>query len=324
MNDQHDDGAGTAGPRVAIDEEAMDWAIRMTGADADWDAFMEWLEADAARAGRYDRAASALRDAEVAVAAAPVATAPTAVDRPAANDADPSRRFRRWIGGALAAALVGVIGLGMWSERARPYSVETAAGQQRTVALADGSTIALAGGSRVRLDRSDPRVATVERGEMLFRIRHDADRPFAVAVGDLRLVDLGTVFDVNAAAGRTRVAVAEGAVMVDPEGAAVRLGPGQAVLVERSSIIRQAVEPADVGSWLQGSLVFDDVPLDGVAADLSRQLGRRIRAAPSVARRTFRGTLDSRSIRNDPELLGKLLGVSVRVGGDGWVLEPHP
>lgn len=328
MNDRHGKDIGRTGPPAmagtAADDEAMDWAIRMADADADWDAFLSWLEGDPERSGRYDRANVTLQDATDAVAALPPSSLQIAANDPVAG---PPRRGRgasaRWIGGAVAAGLVGAVGLGMWSERPRPFDVETAAGQHRTVTLADGTSIVLAGASKVRLDRADPRVATVERGEMLFRVRHDADRPFQVRVGELRMVDLGTVFDVKTAAGRTRVAVAEGAVMIDPDGAALRLDPGQAVVAEGSSLRRLAVEPVDVGSWREGRLAFDDVPFDEVASDLTRQLGRPIRAAPAVARRTFRGTLDLRTLKDRPALLGQLLAVRVRQDAGGWTLEPH-
>jgi transmembrane sensor len=291
-------------------DEAVDWVIRMAEPDADWDDFTAWLEADPARAERYDRAATALADA--AAQRQPAPTAPVPITRP---------RPGRWIGGAIAAALVGAVGIGVWTQAPRPYTVETAAGERRTVMLGDGSSVLVAGASKVRLDRRDPRTATVERGEMLFRVRHDAARPFTVAVGDLRLVDLGTVFDVKAVGGRTRVAVAEGAVMVDPDGAAMRLDAGQAMLADGATIQRLAVDPADVGGWRDGRLAFDGAPLSEVAADLSRQLGRRVVAAPAVAARPFRGTIDTRSIGGDPRLLGRLLGVEVRPAAGGWVLE---
>ncbi|MFS0773435.1 FecR family protein [Sphingomonas sp. 1P08PE] len=304
------------------DDEAIDWAIRMTEPDADWDAFTTWLEGDAGRSARYDRAVTALQDAEQALAEL----------TPAANDDDPdlasrSRRSRRsvgrWFGGAIAAALVGAVGLGLWNEGPRPYTIETAAGEQRTLTLADGSRIVLAGASAVRLDHDDPRVATVERGEMLFRVRHDADRPFAVQVGALRLVDLGTVFNVKKAGGNTRVAVAEGAVMVDPDGAALRLDPGQTVIARGASLVRGSIDPADIGGWQQGRLSFDGASLDEVAADLSRQLGWPVKAAPAIARRTFRGTLDTQTLKDRPTLLGQLLDVSVRQDDGGWTLEAH-
>ncbi|SEN11130.1 FecR family protein [Sphingomonas gellani] len=305
-----------------IDDEALGWAIRMAEPDADWDAFVAWLEGDAGRSDRYDRAVAMLDDAAAAMTreAVPAPAAPMlAVPSPIV--ARPSRR--RWIGGAIAAAVTGAVGLGVWTQMPQPYTVRTAPGEQRVVALQDGSSIALAGASTVRLDRRDARVATVERGEMLFGVRHDADRPFAVQVAGLKVVDLGTVFDVKTAAGHTQVAVAEGAVMVDPDGAAMRLGPGQAMVAEGTTLERRTVATADIGGWRQGRLAYDDAPLAEVAADLSRQLGRRVAVAPSLARRKFRGTLDMATVGRKPALLGTLLDVTVRQDAEGWTLEPR-
>ncbi len=307
MNDRH------------VDDEALDWAIRMAEPDADWDAFMIWLEGDATRSNRYDRAVAMLDDAAAIAASAPTPT-PTPIRAP--QPEIPTTR-RGWAAGVIAAAFAGAIGLGVWTQMPRPYAVTTAPGEQRTVALGDGSSIVLAGASTVRLDRRDPRIASVERGEMLFRVRHDAERPFAVQVGALHLVDLGTVFDVKTLGVRTRIAVAEGALMVDPDGAALRLDPGQAVLVDGASLERRSVATSDVGGWREGRLAYDDVPLDEVAADLSRQIGRRIAAGPGTATRRFRGTLDVGTVRERPELLGTLLGVTVRQDAEGWTLEPR-
>ena len=120
-----------------IDDEALGWAIRMAEPDADWDAFLAWLEADTTRSGRYDRAVAMLDDAAVAAAAAGAgaAMAPASVE----VVARPARR--PWIGGAIAATLAGAIGLGVWTQAPQPYAIATAAGEQRTVLLADHSKL---------------------------------------------------------------------------------------------------------------------------------------------------------------------------------------
>ena len=319
------DQQGLAAPAGPLDDEVLGWVLRMAEPDADWDAFTVWLEGDPARAARYDRVAVALQDADRAVAALPLpgnSAAPEPIVAQEGNPASGRWRPARWISGAIAATVAGVVGFGVWSEAPRPYAIQTAAGEQRTVALADGSSIVLAGASRVRLDQNDPRVASAERGQMLFRVRHDARHPFTVSVGDHRLVDLGTVFDVKAAPDRTLVAVAEGAVMVDPDGAALRLAPGQAAVMASGRWERRRVDPSDVAGWREGRLAFDDAPLSEVADDLSRQLGRRVSVVPSLASRTFRGTLDLRSLKYRPELLGTLLNVRVRQHAGDWTLEP--
>lgn len=298
-----------------VDETALEWAIRSADPSFDdWDGLTRWLEADPLNHDRYDEATAAMAQATDCVAATPVQAVPVA-----ANDAGPMRRdYWRWGGGAVAAMLAMVVGVSVWHDRSQPYAVETSPGEQRSVALADGSQIILGGGSRVTLDRADARVAVVDHGEMLFRIRHDAAHPFRVTAGDTKMVDLGTVFDVTHDPQRTRVAVAEGAVMVDPQGARLRLDPGQAIVAADGELRRERAE--DVGGWREGRVTFDHAPLSDVARDLSRQLGHNVRVDATIADRPFSGTVDIHSLHDDPALLGRLLAVDVRRDGKVWVL----
>jgi transmembrane sensor len=314
------------GAMDGVDGEALDWALRMAEDDADWDAFTAWLEADAGRAARYDEAVLALDAVTNAIPAhAPADTADTL----AANDSGAapyaaiggSRGRRGWLGGAIAAVLIGGIGLGMWSQRDERYTVATRPGEQRTVALADGSSIVLAGGSRVLLDGADPRSATIEAGEMLFRVRHDERAPFRVRARGLTLFDLGTVFDVRLTGASTRVAVAEGAVKVDGAGRSVRLDPGQAAVFDGATIRRERQPIDEIGVWREGLLIFSDATMSDVAEALTRNLGVRVSVAPRFRARPFNGTLEVAALRDDPALLGKLLDADVRREGDGWTLD---
>lgn len=297
-------------------EDAVDWASRVADRDfEDWDGFTHWLEADPDNSARYDAAVAALADVGNVVAALPSGGV---VESSAMR-----RRPQRWFVAAAAAATLGAIGLTAWQERAQPYAVETAPGEQREVALADDSSMVLAGGSRVELDRADQRSAVLDRGEVLFRIRHDGAKPFRVRAGDLTITDVGTIFDVKRAGTLTRVAVSEGAVLVDPDGAALRLDAGKAVEAEGDRLAESKIAIADVGAWREGRLAYDGVPLGEVAADLARQLGRQVRVAPALAGRRFQGTLDMASLRTDPATLGALLDVQVRADAEGWKLEPR-
>lgn len=308
--------------RAPMEEAALDWALRMAEPEADWDAFTTWLEQDAATAVAYDRACAALEAATIAVSKVPDGRLAGHDHRVSPTPA-PSRPLarRRWIGGALAAALLGVVGMGVWQERDRTYEIATSPGERRDVRLADGSSITLAGGSRIRLDAARPRLAVIVAGQALFRVRHDASDPFRVQAGDLALTDIGTVFDVSMLGARTRVVVAEGAVLIDPEGARVRLDPGEAITAMDGTLRRGRQEAEDVGLWREGRLTYDDATMSDVAEDLTRQLGWRITAAPRVARRTFNGTLETASFRNDPGALGDLLGLNVRRGPGGWTMD---
>jgi transmembrane sensor len=230
------------------------------------------------------------------------------------------RRWPVWAGGAIAASLALVVGYGAIETRAHHYAVETPAGSMRTVRLADGSTIAMGGATRLKLDRDDARVATLERGEAMFVVRHDDNDPFEVSVGGARLVDVGTAFDVKHARGETRVAVSEGAVDYNPGREGIRLVKGQRLVVRDGEATVTTVDVASVGSWRDSVLAYEGATLAEVADDLSRALGVDLRADPGVAKRPFSGSIATAKLSGDPRLAGPLLGVAIRKRGGHWVM----
>ena len=296
----------------ALDLAALDWVVR-TGSDAfdDWPAFQAWLEADPRHAAAYHAISADLED--MAAAVLPVQAAPVVVT--AAR-----RRWPVWAGGAIAASLALFVGYEATQTRAHPYAVETAAGAMRTVRLADGSSIAMGGATRLMLDRDDPRIATLERGEAMFVVRHDDSDPFEVSVGGARLVDVGTVFDVKFARDETRVAVSEGAVDYNPGREGIRLVKGQGLLVRDGTATVTAVDVASVGSWRDSVLAYEGVTLAEVADDLSRALGVDLRADPGVAKRAFSGSIATAKLSGDPRRAAPLLGVAIRKRGGHWVM----
>lgn len=297
--------------------QAVAWAVR-TGDPAfdDWEGFTAWLEADAAHGAAYDLVAAAAADAETH------AEIPT---RPAANDEEPPlRRGRgRWWQGAIAASLAVLAVFGLWRAQDGGYAVETAPGEMRMVALADGSRIDLAGGSRIVLDRDNPRFASLERGQALFTIRHDDADPFILDVGDDRLVDAGTVFDVSLSDIGLVVGVSEGVVIFNPEAQDVRLEPGDMLASNAGSgdyvLGRIALE--QVGEWREGRLTFRDASIATVASDLSRATGLSFAAAPgAVEEQRLSGSILVDPVRDDPASLAPLLGVSIRRSGEQWLI----
>lgn len=301
-----------------IRERALEWAVRAGDPDFDdWDGFTRWLEESPAHGRAYDEIAAAVADgAEIAVQAPP-----------AANDDLPSPALpirRRWVLGALAASLALVVGLGLVLGGKDRYVVETAAGEMRTVALSDGSSLALSGDTRLQLDRDDPRFARLERGQALFTVRHDDDHPFVVMAGDDRLVDAGTVFDVALNAEHMQVAVSEGLVLFNPQDQNVKVAPGR-VLTRRTGESDYTLAPIaaeQVGEWRAGRLTFEDAPLSEVAVRLSRMTGVAFRTRDGSTG-SFSGSILVASVREDPASLGPLLGATVRREGGHWTISPH-
>jgi transmembrane sensor len=307
-------------PRETARDAAAAWHVRLASeeaVEADWLAFEAWLAEAPENVVAYDRV-EALWDelGEVALSASalPDIAATAAADAPAGPRRSQPTRLRgsgretrrrpvpaAW-GSAIAASLAAAIGLGWMLHDPAPTTVyATAKGEQRVVALADGTQLRLNSGSRlsVRLGRRSRTVELTE-GEAAFDVAHDASRPFVVTAGDRAVRDVGTAFDVLRHSGRIEVVVQRGIVEVAPGvgEAGVRLLPGQAIRRREGAPGPDTVRAADpeaAFAWTQGRLVYRDRPLAEVAADLNRYLPTPVAVAPAARdlRLTAVLTLDS-------------------------------
>lgn len=131
-----------------------------------------------------------------------------------------NRRRRGW---ALAAGIAACALLaGSWTllqPEVPVYQYASAVGEQRSIALADGSMVSLAPASYIAV-RFSAGVRDIELrdGEATFDVAHDASRPFRVHAGDNTVQAVGTRFTVNRLPSGTLVAVSEGKVKVTANG----------------------------------------------------------------------------------------------------------
>ena len=157
---------------------------------------------------------------------------------------------------------------------------ETPIGQSRRVTLNDGSVIDLGPGSRLEV-RLKWRVRSValQRGEAFFDVERSWLRPFNVEARSVDIRVRGTSFNVHTGPNGVDVAVQEGRVAVSPRGVgaegrkiSVELGLGQAIFVgdNGSDLHVRRVDVRRISAWREGRLIFDDVPLSTVVADLGR------------------------------------------------------
>lgn len=303
-----------------IERDALNWLVRVNDPDFDqWDAWEAWLVADARHAEVYWRLAEIEGDVVEAMKTAPARSMPTM--RMGRRSAFPRS--------AAIAAAVGVLALGVawigWSALPQTHMIETAPGEQRTITLADGSTVVLDGATRLAMDRRKPREVNLEAGRALFEVEHDEAHPFLVEVGDTTLTDLGTIFDVTRLQDGARVSVSEGSVQVDAGAARAVLNPGDSAVSTPRGIERGSIAPEDVDGWREGRLSWNNERLAVVAQDLSRALNRPVSLAPSLADRRFSGSLNTTASPSQQKArLELLLGVSVVEDGEGWRLEPRP
>lgn len=206
----------------------------------------------------------------------------------AAQDAlqrQPARRVNRrsvaWIGiGAIGAAAAVAAGLAFLRPSA-PTTFTTAVGQQLPITLADGSSIRLDTDSALRVRYEDGRrVILLDRGQALFNVAHDPNRPFIVQAGETSVTALGTVFDVRRGTGGVRVTLVTGSVSVRDAGKTGdrhwRLSPGGQVQIRPTGAEVATVDGLTATSWSQGQLIFRDTPLIDAIAEVNRYLPDKV------------------------------------------------
>ena len=157
-------------------------------------------------------------------------------------------------------------------------------GEQRIIALDDGSQVELNARSRIRV-RFGGRERSVDllAGQALFRVAKDKTRPFVVHSGDTAVRAVGTQFDVYRKKSGTIVTVVEGTVAVAPEKARVAdrklaiVTAGQQVIVTPAALPEPRL--ADIAlatAWTQQRLAFSRASLAEVAEEFNRYNKRQL------------------------------------------------
>lgn len=188
-----------------------------------------------------------------------------------------SHMQRRTALATAALALIALVTARFWGGANVADAYSTGIGEQRTIALADGSTVELNARSSLRVHLGDrQRDVTLLEGQALFRVAKDAQRPFVVRAGDAQVRAVGTEFDVYRKQSETVVTVVEGRVETyDDSG---RGGEGPIILSagERLTVLPHTVtkptrtDPSVATAWLHKRLIFEETPLSEVAEEFNR------------------------------------------------------
>ncbi len=206
---------------------------------------------------------------------------------------------RRLLAGLAAFAGAGMLGTLFLREELLPSGLlawstdhRTGKGEQREIALADGSRLWLntASAVDVDLDTRSRRVA-LRRGEVFVSTASDGARPFLLRTVHAEMRALGTRFDVLLETGETRLAVFEGSVEVRTfgSGAARVLRAGQEARFDAQRIAPE--RSADIARevWTQGTFVAANIPLREVVRELRRYRSGHLGLAEEVADITVYG-----------------------------------
>ena len=186
-----------------------------------------------------------------------------------------------------------LLGLGVWllyrpseGKVFRASAKDTA----RQVTLPDGSSVWLNAHSSLSWNdvygRKERRVQLV--GEAFFDVKKSADAPFFVEMGALQTTVLGTTFNAEHLTDEavTRISLISGAVQLHSKDAPAErhlLKPGETMryhrLQKRFKRKRSAV--TDPAAWIDGNLVFNEIPLKDALDRLAKQYRLNIQYDPA-------------------------------------------
>src|SRR6266853_1427642 len=216
-------------------EEAADWLVEFSAGDVDAGArqtFDTWLRTSPEHVRAYlelipiweegalppphpdagpDALIALARNADNIVTLTPKAGE---VSQPATSSAArlPRRRTAIAASAVLACVAGGILA---WLVLAHNPPYTSQVGEQRSIALPDGSLIELNARSSVRVRfTSNERAVQLLEGQALFRVAKDPARPFIVESDGTRVRAVGTQFDVYRKKTSTTVTVLEGRVTV--------------------------------------------------------------------------------------------------------------
>lgn len=341
-----------------IEEEAAAWVWRLddpAAPDEVRGAFAEWASRDARHRQAYEelnkvwRSLDALAAAENEEKLATLAAAQIPQHRPARLAARRRSRSRRIVATAMAASLLlAAIGFFWFRSGNEEQTLATAVGQQLSAKLADGSTVDLNTNTIVETKfHTRRRDVELRKGEALFKVAHDTQRPFYVHAGNTVVRAVGTEFnvrlrdrdevEVTVAEGRVEVVSGEAtSTVVAPSGAAPPLKPalhettldvGQR-LSTKDAAAPETINPVRLRNalaWREGAIVFDGERLARAVEELNRYTDVRLVVTdPSIADLRIGGRFSATDVDDFLRALSRVLPVQTRRAPTGRVVYIEP
>jgi transmembrane sensor len=251
-------------PSETVQAEAAAWLVRLQSdrrVPADTRAFQAWVAEDESHAAAFE-AASMVWDV----------TGGLSRDLRGGAPVGRTRRSRRAVvagGGALLAAGVAVA---LWRAQ-EPEIYQTEIGEQKHVALKDGSQVFLDTASRLTVNfTSMGRAATLGYGQAGFHITADPVRPFILEAAQGKIVASASDFNVRHDGERVSVLVMQGSAdVLWPDATPARLAPGDRLrLAPGIAAQRDRPQLAPLLAWQTGQAVFENGRLSDAVAEMNR------------------------------------------------------
>ena len=250
------------------------------------------------------------------------------------------RRFA--IAGAMAASFVAAFAVitlqgGFWGGDVQTETFRTAIGEQRTIALIDGSTIALNTYTEAAVEITRrKRTIRLLRGEAHFEVAAEPGRPFRVYANQGLVEAVGTAFSVRLRETDVEVIVVEGVVELFSQGERIETDSAPpssdpafayrslaALTVNESAVFDERIERREKLDnavlerklmWRDGFLAFSGETLAEVVGEMSRYTDIEIEIAdPALGATPIAGSFEAGNIQGMFDSLEKVFGIKAEI-----------
>ena len=327
--------------RARAAAEAAEWAMRLRAemSVAERGAFVDWMResplhvAEMLRVAKTEAALAAYTRWDEHAPATPltesnVVPLPNSAGR-ARVHAGVSRTRRSLRYTAALAASLGAIAVGVLFVNGffATSTISTQHFERREITLADGSVVYIAPDSTLQIHMTNQqRSIRLDRGEALFHVAKDKNRPFVVSADDTQVKAVGTAFGVQHADGGTVVTVAEGRVAVSQKEsdrnsagapAVVSLGANEQLTVSATGAVsaKRIVDAQAVLAWADNRLIFEDSSVADVVRRFNARNRVQIRIAdPALASRPVSGVFNASDPQSFVSFLEAAAGATAKQG----------
>ena len=307
-------------------EEAAQWIARLDNDDcaaAERKDFERWRAATPLNALAYHRAEEMWRDSSAVIRHSMALS--EAAKHALHFSPKPGAPRRWWLPAAALAAAAAVVVLLVvpFTAQEPPAGMQyaTAAGDQRSIALADGSNLTL-DTQTVLVERYTPDERRVDllQGQAQFEVQGNPARPFVVHTLGGTITAIGTRFQVRVADVGTTVTLLEGEVHVAARAAnglqrVASLQPGQMLRFNADGTLG-SVHNADlraVQGWMEGKLYVDNWRLQDFVSELNRYSDIQIRIdEPALGEERISGVFQTHNRDKLDRLLAQGWGIQSR------------
>ncbi|MDR6644704.1 ferric-dicitrate binding protein FerR (iron transport regulator) [Luteibacter sp. 1214] len=311
------------------ERQAREWLLHLTSGRAtreDGEAFRRWCLENEQHAAAFARTRRMWEELGPAVTSHRKNLGRS--DRPTSRHAVRMTR-RRFVLTAISASVAAVVVARFGGDLLVPVAdastLRTAVGEQRRVEVTRGVVVEMNTSTDIALRRSGDAVTgmRLRRGEAVVHIDPLVGQPFVVELADARLSSSpGTAFAVRCDDDAGSVTCLDGRTVLSRGSANTLVKPSQQVDFSEEGVSPAvAVNPDHALAWRRRVLIYDNLPLSDVVADINRYRPGRIvitDAALGARRVHARFTLDQ--MADVPTLIQDAYGAHATHLPGGWVL----